>query len=125
MFEKLFANWISTLATGQKAKEYDSKIMWDLNESVIYFGSAGTNTILTRMSILRFLPSYLRGVYKDSVNNCDRVLQRFFYLNNNESHVFREKADGLVRKLLEMQSELNLRAGYETVSDLRGLIIDI
>ena len=87
--------------------------------------AAGTYTILTRMPIFRFLPGYLGGVYKDSVNKRDRVRQRFFYLNNNESYVFREEADGLVRKLLEMQSELSLRAGDEMVSDLKGLIIDI
>ena len=119
------ANWMSTLATGQKAKEYDSKLIWDLNESSTPLFAAGTNVILTRMPIFRLLPGYLGGVYRDCVNDRDRVLRRFFCLNDNGSHVFREKADGLVGKLLEMQTELNLRAGYEMVSDLRGLIIDI
>ena len=120
-----FANWMSTLATGQKAKENDSKIIWDFNESAVALGDPGTNLVLTTMPILRFLPGYLGRVYRDCVNDRDRVLRRFFYSNDNESHVFSEEADGLVGKLVEMQKVLNLRAGYEMVSDLRGLIIDI
>ena len=120
-----FANWMSTLATGQKAKEYDSKIIWDFNESAVAIGAPGTNLVLTTMPILRFLPGYLGRVYRDCVNDRDRVLRRFFYLNDNESHVFSEEAGGLVGKLVEMQKELHLRAGYEMVSDLRGLILDI
>ena len=120
-----FANWMSTLATGQKAKEYDSKIIWDFNESSIILGAAGTHSLLTRMPIFRFLPGYLGRVYRDCVNNRDRVLRRFFYSNDNESSVIREKAGGLVGELLKMQRELNLRAGYEMVSDTRGLILDI
>ena len=120
-----FANWMSTLATGQKAKGYDSKIIWEFNESSITLGAAGTHALLTRMPIFRFLPGYLGRVYRDCVNNRDRVLRRFFYSNDNESSVIREKAGGLVGELLKMQREVNLRAGYEMVSDLRGLILDI
>ena len=123
--KKSFANWMSTLATGKKAKEYDSKIIWEFNESAIALGATGTHTLLTGMPILRFLPGYLGRVYRDCVNNRDRVLRRFFYSNDNESSVIREKAGGLVCELLKMQRELNLQAGYEMVSDLRGLILDI
>ena len=123
--KKSFANSMSTLATGPKAQEYDSKMIWDLNASIISLGDAGTNTLLTRMPIFRFLPGYLSGVYRACVNNRDKILQRFFYVNDNESHAFREEGDGLVGKLLDMQRELNLRAGYEMVSDLRGLMLDI
>ena len=123
--KKSFANWMSTLATGQKAKENDSKIIWDFNGSAVALGAPGTNILLTTMPIFRFLPGYLGRVYRDCVNDRDRVLRRFFNLNDNESHVFIEEADGLVGKLLEMQTEQNLQAGYEMVSDLRGLILDI
>ena len=123
--KKSFANWMSTLATGQKAKEYDSKIIWDFNESAVALGAPGTNLLLTTMPIFRFMPGYLGRVYRDCVNDRNRVLRRFFYLNDNESHVFGKEADGLVGKLVEMQKELNLRAGYKMVSDLRGLILDI
>ena len=123
--KKSFANWMSTLATGQKAKEYDSKLIWDLNESSIPLFAAGSNAILTRMPIFRLLPGYLGGVYRDSVYYRDRVLQRFFCQNDTEAGMLTDEADGLVDKLLEMQKKLNLRAGYEMVSDLRGLILDI
>ena len=120
-----FANWMSTLATGQKAKGYDSKIIWEFNESAIALSAVGTHTLLTRMPIFRILPGYLGRVYRDCVNNRDRVLRRFFYSNDNETSVVREKAGGLVGELLKMQREINLRAGYEMVSDIRGLILDI
>ena len=123
--KKSFANWMSTLATGQKAMVYDSKIIWEFNESAIAIATAGTNAILTRMPLFRFLPGYLSGVYRNIVFNRDRVLRRFFTLNDNESHVGLAGAGGLVGKLLKMQKELNLRAGYEMVSDLRGLILDL
>ena len=123
--KKSFANWMSTLITGQKAKECDSRLVWDLNDSGTPLCTAGTNTLLTRLPFLRFLPGYLGRVYRDCVDARDRALQRFFYLNDNEPHVFIEETDGLIGKMLDLQKELNLRAGYEIVSNLRGLILDI
>ena len=123
--KKSFANWVSTLATGQKAKEYDSEIIWNLNESAIPLTSAGTNTLLTRIPFLRFLPGYLGCLYRNCVKERDSVLQRFFYSQDNGSHDLIKKKGGLVGLLKEMQKEHNQRAGYEMVSDLRGLIINI
>ena len=124
-FKKSFANWMSTLVTGQKAKENDSEIIWDLNESAIALADAGINTLLTRRPVFRFLPGNLGRMYRKCVKDRDRVLRRFFYLRDDEFHDFIKKAGGLVGLLIEIQNKQNQRARNEIVSDLRGLILDI
>ena len=125
LLKKSFSNWMSSLITGQKASPFDTEIIWDLNESLNTLGTGGTNLLSTLMPSLRFLPGKFRTVYRNSINARDRLLQRFYYIHDNESHTAGKEAGGLLAALIQMQREKNQHAGYEIVSDLRGLIIDI
>ena len=120
ILKESFSNWMSSLITGRKAQPCDTEIIWDFNESVTRLGTLGISSLLTQMPILRFLPGKFSTSYRNCVKARDRLLQRFY-----ESHAFRKETDGLLAVLVQMQMEKNQQAGYEIVSDLRGLILDI
>ena len=125
LLKKSFSNWMSSLITGQKAQHCDAEVIWDFNESLNRLGPAGITALMTQLPTLRFLPGKFRNLYRNCVNARDRLLHRFYYSHENESHVFSKKAGGLLAALIQMQKEKNHQAGCEIVSDLRGLIIDI
>ena len=123
--KKSFSNWMSSLITGRKAQPCDTEIIWDFNESATRLGPIGIQSLMTQMPVLRLLPGKFRTLYRNCVNARDKLLQRYYNTHNDESHAFIKEKDGLLAVLLQMQREKNRQAGYEIVSDLRGLILDI
>ena len=123
--KKSFSNWMSSLITGQKTQHCDAEVIWDFKESLNRLGPAGITALMTQLPSLNFLPGKFKNLYRNCVNARDRLLHRFYYSHENESHDFSEEAGGLLAALIQMQKEKNHQAGCEIVSDLRGLIIDI
>ena len=125
LLKKSFANWMSCLLTGKEAETEDSKIIWDFVESIVLLGTAGEHYLMTRIPLLRFLPGRAGRLYRYCIRARDRVLSRFYDLNGNGKYAFTKEAHGLTAVLIQMQQEYNQRAGFEVVSDLRGLILDM
>ena len=125
LLKKSFSNWMSSLITGHKAHCCDAEIIWEFIESLNSFGPVGTNALLTQMPSLRFLPGKFSKLYRKCIKARDRLLQRFYCIHDDKSNVFSKDTGGLLTALIQMQQEENQKAGYEIVSDLRGLIIDI
>ena len=125
LLKKSFSNWMSSLITGHKAKNSDAEIIWNFNESLNSLATRGTNLLLTQLPSLRFLPGRLRTLYRNCIKARDRLIHRFYYIHDDESRILRQEAGGLLAALIQMQEEKNKQAGYEIVSDLRGLLVDI
>ena len=125
LLKNSFSNWMSSLITGHKAMRSDAVIIWNFNESLNRLASGGTNLLMTLIPSLRFLPRKFRTLYQTCIKARDRLLQRFFYNHEGESHALRNEAGGLLAALIQMQREKNQQAGYEIVRDLRGLLLDI
>ena len=123
MLKESFSNWMSSLITGRKAQPFDAEIIWDFNESANRLGSV--SFLMTQIPSLRFLPGKFSTLYRNCITTRDRLLQRFYYTHEDESHALGKETDGLLAALVEMQREKNRQAGYEIVSDLRGLLLDI
>ena len=124
LLKKSFSNWISSLITGHSAKQCDSEIIWDLNDSLNRLGTRGTNALLNQLPSLRLLPGKFRTVYRNCIKARDRLLHRY-NIHEDESHAFTKEAEGLLTALIRMKKEMNQQAGYEIVGDLRGIMIDI
>ena len=123
--KKSFSNWMSSLITGQKAKRSDPKIIWDFNESINILGTGGTFLLTNLLPSLRLLPGKIRIIYKNIIKARDRLLHRFYYSHEDELRDLRKDAGSLLAVLIQMQKENNQQAGYEIVSDIRGLLMDI
>ena len=81
----------------------------------------GMLLLTTLLLSLRCLPGEFIILYKNCIKARDRILHRFYYIRYDESHALRKDAGGLIAVLLQMQEEYYHQAGYEIVSDLRGL----
>ena len=125
LLKKSFSNWMSSLITGRKAMTSDAEIIWDFNKYLSSLGSGGTLLLTSLLPSLRFLPGKYRALYRNCIKARDRLLQRFYYSHDDESHTPRKDASSLLAALIQMQKEKNQQAGYEIVSDLRGLLLDI
>ena len=125
LFKKSFSNWISSLITGQRAKHSDAEIILDFNKSLSTFGSGGTLLLTSLLPSLRFLPGKYIALYQNCIKARVRLLRRFYYSHDDGSHTPRKDASSLLAALMQMQREKNEQAGYEVVSDLRGLLLDI
>ena len=123
LFKKSFSNWISSLITGQRAKHSDAEIILDFNKSLSTLGSGGTLLLTSLLPSLRFLPGKYMTLYQNCIKARDRLLRRFYY--SHGSHTPKKDASSLLAALIQMQKEKNQQAGYEIVSDLRGLLLDI
>ena len=123
--KKSFSNWMSSLITGQKAKRSDPEIIWGFNESLNNLGTVGTFLLTNLLPSLRLLPGKIRTVYQNSIKARDRLLHRFYFSHEDEMYALRKDAGGLLAVLIQMQKENNQQAGYEIVSDIRGLLMDI
>ena len=119
-----FSNWMSSLITGQKAKPCDSDIIWDFIESMNSLGPTGMNVLLTQLPSLRYLPGLFETLYGNFIKARDRLLHRY-YIHEDELNAFSMEEGGLLAALVQMKKEKNQQAGYEIVSDLRGIMIDI
>ena len=125
LLKKSFSNWMSSLITGQKAKRSDPEIILGFNESLNNLGTVGTFLLTNLLPSLRLLPGKIRTVYQNSVKARDRLLHRFYYSHEDELYDLRTDTGGLLAVLIQMQKENNQQAGYEIVSDIRGLLMDI
>ena len=125
LLKKSFSNWMSSLITGQKAKRSDPEIIWDFNESINILGTGGTFLLTTLLPSLRYLPGKIRTIYRNCIKVRDRLLHRFYYSHEDELYDLRKDTGGLLAVLIQMQREKNQQAGYEIVSDMRGLLMDI
>ena len=125
LLKKSFSNWMSSLITGHSAKHCDSEIIWGFNDTLTRLGTRGTNTLLTQLPILRFMPGKVSTLYRKCIKARDRLLHRFYYIHDDESLALGKDTGGLLAVLMQMKNEKNKQAGYEIVSDLRGITIDI
>ena len=125
LMKKSFSNWMSSLITGRKAQHFDAEIIWDFNESLNSLGTRGMSFLMSQLPSLRFLPGRPGTLYRNCIKARDRLLHRFYYSHDDGSHDLRKEAGGLVAALIQMKKDKNHDAGYEVVSDLRGLVIDI
>ena len=81
--------------------------------------------LMSQLPSLRFLPGRPGTLYRNCIKARDRLLHRFYYSHVDGSHDLRKETGGLVAALIQMQKDKNREVGYEVVSDLRGLVIDI
>ena len=121
-----FANWMSSLLTGKKAEEIDSKLMWSFLDSINAILLPGLNFILEAFPFLRNMPGKPGRLFKTVVHARDKCLQRFVVEAALKVDEVTE-TEGLVHVFLKMRKIENEKAVFELIDelDIAALVLEI
>lgn len=124
LLKESFGNLMSSLMTGQDAEEGDIKVLWNFMESGNSLLTPGLNFILEMCPFLRHLPGKPGHTFRTALRARNKLLCRFFYLDDKSRLESLKEGDGLVAAFIKLLEKENEKAGYKVIDDLRGFIVE-
>ena len=123
---KSMTNTLGILLTGSYPTFHDCEAMKEYSRLEGVFLS-GLGFVFDFIPMIRFIPGLFRNTYKMIIVARDQLVNRFYFTVRDGVDVSSDAETGLVKSLIKLRDEINLKAGteYITENDIKGVIIDI